>query len=158
MNYEAYGLSTKSADSGRRWGVDYSVQWRLRHESSAVRALVRITRGPGFDPQWRCLNFFHFSILMSVLYLDRWKENGLFDVFVTVRISLHQLITATYSLLSFFPPYSHTFFLSSFPSFVSSFPILQWLSLVNSCFHTSLTLTLTISITKHMTPSKSSRK
>ena len=51
--------------------VDYSVQWRLRHDSSAVRALVRITRGPGFDPQLRCLNFFRFSVPMSVLSFYR---------------------------------------------------------------------------------------
>ena len=33
------------------------MQWHLRRDSSSVRALVRITRGPGFDPQSRCLNF-----------------------------------------------------------------------------------------------------
>ena len=37
--------------------VAYSVQWRLRHDSLAIRALVRITRGPGFNPQLHCLNF-----------------------------------------------------------------------------------------------------
>ena len=62
------------ADIGRRWGVDYSVQWRLRHDSSAVRALVRITRGPGFNSQLRCLNFFCFSVPMSVLSFDRCKK------------------------------------------------------------------------------------
>ena len=31
---------------------------QLWRDSSVVRALVRITRGPGFDPQLRCLNFF----------------------------------------------------------------------------------------------------
>ena len=69
--------------------MDGSAQLLLRHDSSVVRALVRITRGPGFDPQLRRLNFFRFSVRMSVLsFFRRLKENYLFDVFVTVRISL----------------------------------------------------------------------
>ena len=43
---------------------------------------MRITRGPGFDPQLHCLNFFLFSVLMSVPSFDGYKKNDLFDVFV----------------------------------------------------------------------------
>ena len=34
-------------------------------DSSVVRALLRITRGPGFDPKLRCLKF---SVPMPVLF------------------------------------------------------------------------------------------
>ena len=64
------------------------MQLQLWRDSSAARALMHITRGPGFDPQSHCLNFFPFSVLMSVLSFDGVKENGLFDVLVTVRINL----------------------------------------------------------------------
>ena len=55
------------------------MQWQLQRDSSAVRAPVRITRGPGFNPQSRCLNFFRFSVLMSVLSFDGYKNNGLLE-------------------------------------------------------------------------------
>ena len=71
-----------SADIGRRRGVDGSAQLLLRRDSSVVRALVRITRGPGFEPQLCCLNFFRFSVPMSVLSFDGNKKNGLIDVYV----------------------------------------------------------------------------
>ena len=62
--------------SGRRWRVDYSVQWLLRRDSSAVRALVCITIGPGFDPQSLRLNFFLFYIPVSLPSFNGWKDNG----------------------------------------------------------------------------------
>ena len=40
---------------------------QLWRDSSVVRALVGITRGPGFDPQLRCLNFLGLSVPVSVL-------------------------------------------------------------------------------------------
>ena len=50
--------TVKSADIGGCRGVVSSVQSLLRRDSSVVRALVRITRGPGLDPKLRCLHFF----------------------------------------------------------------------------------------------------
>ena len=81
------------AGIGRHRGVDGSVQLLLRHDSSVVRALVRITRGHGFDPQLRCLNFFRFSIPMSVLSFDRYKNNGLFET--KIVYSVHCTSTAS---------------------------------------------------------------
>ena len=44
---------------------------------------MRITRGPGFGPQLRCLNFFHSSVPLSVLSY-KWcaEKNGLMKDYI----------------------------------------------------------------------------
>ena len=64
-------------------GIVQRSSWLWRDSCSVVRALVRKTRGSGFDPQLRCLNFFPFlrpSVSAFFIRLVCW--NGLTDVFI----------------------------------------------------------------------------
>ena len=58
------------------------MQLLLRRDSSMVRALVRMTRGPGFDPQLRCLNLFRFFVPISVLSFDKYENNVLIRTYM----------------------------------------------------------------------------
>ena len=61
------------------WNIQRSL--RLRRDSSVVRALVRKTKGPGFDPQLCCLNFSFLRPSVSAFFLRLVCWNGLVDVF-----------------------------------------------------------------------------
>ena len=53
---------------------------QLWRDSSVVRALARKARGPGFDPQLRCLNFSFLRPSVSAFFLRLVCWNGLIDV------------------------------------------------------------------------------
>ena len=60
-------------------------------DSSVLRALVRKTRGPGFDPQLRCLNF--FPVLrprVSPFFLRLLRLNGITDYLGLSKLSKHK--------------------------------------------------------------------
>ena len=72
------------------WSVQRSQ--RLWCDSLVVRALVRKTRGPGFDPQLRCLNMSFLRPSVSAVFLRLVCWNGLIDVFTQSGSALSCII------------------------------------------------------------------
>ena len=74
---------------------------RLWRDSSVVRALVRITRGPGFDRQLHCLNFSSLRPSVSAFFLSTgvlvWF-NGHWQLFLT---SHHNIFRWSYKIFKY---------------------------------------------------------
>ena len=72
----------KALTLGRKKG---KILW---HNSSVVRAFVRKTKGPVFDPEWCCPNFYSFILISTVHFFQGFPSSSLKTAELISRVSL----------------------------------------------------------------------